>query len=1207
MTQSQNPSPPKKLYTLTPPLKSYGGVFDGALPFLVHDFFKNDQLDISSPQEKTRDFLVIARDEASMLSLKESLDQILGNETSSLFPAWDTLPFDRLSPRRDILARRASTLSFLQERDKSAPSHILIATPSAYLQKLPPKEALETRSLTLKVGASVNLEQLQKDLAAMGYGRVESVHEPGEYALRGGLMDIFPAALTTPYRLDFFGDELESIKTFDPLSQRSFESTSEIILSPTRELLLTPERSARFRENYRAHHPNNLREDPFYQGVSDGILPPGIDQFLPLFFDHLAPLESYLNAPSTIFCPGSLEAAGHRLDQIWDHYHARKDLINDPKGQTTGLALPLEPHHLYRLDDQECTGELNGELKGNLNERQKTKIVLSHLRKEDDLTTPYSALNLPPIAPEVTKSGLSKNRLKQLPDLIAAIKERGKAVILASSLESRLEALRASLKGHESPDPEDLKKEIFYIDQAQTQNQGQLFDLTSFKARKVYLVKGRFEEGVESDKAVLLSDFDLFGHLKKKVPKKSKRADLLISEASSLEPGDYVVHEDHGIGRFKGLVTLTLTGFAHDCIQLEYLGGDKLFLPVENIELISRYGGEDQQVQLDRLGGAGWQARKAKVKKQLLEMAGELIEIAAARHVREGEIIRPAHELLEAFESRFAYSETDDQLSAINDVLNDLASGNPMDRLVCGDVGFGKTEVAMRAAFAAAASGYQVAIITPTTLLARQHFTNFEKRFSGMGLSLGLISRLVPAKKQKQTKEDLAQGSLDIIIGTHGLLASSIKFKKLGLVIVDEEQHFGVKQKERLKDLQKNVHVLTLTATPIPRTLQMSLHGVRDLSLIATPPVDRLAVRTFIGPYDAVTICEAIKRERNRGGQCYYVCPRIKDLEEVLQKLESLDLNLKIAVAHGQMPANALESVMDAFMDGKYDILLATNIIESGIDLARVNTMFIHRADLFGLAQLYQLRGRIGRGRERAYAYLTYHENQVLTKTALRRLEVLQTLDTLGSGFQLASHDMDIRGAGNLLGEAQSGHIKEVGVELYQQMLQDAIENRKAHQGDFENEIEDHWSPEISLGGAIQIPESYVQDMTVRIDLYRRLGQVTSTQDLETLRDEMIDRFGRLPLEVQNLLKILSLKTQAKALNIHKVEAGTKGVLFKFYQNRVENAQALLDFIHRQQGTAKIRPDQSLFFTRTWTSLEARFEGTQQLLGELAKMLLPNA
>jgi transcription-repair coupling factor (superfamily II helicase) len=657
-----------------------------------------------------------------------------------------------------------------------------------------------------------------------------------------------------------------------------------------------------------------------------------------------------------------------------------------------------------------------------------------------------------------------------------------------------------------------------------------------------------------------------------------------------------VVHVDHGIGRFVGLQTILAAGAPHDCLELHYAENAKLYLPVENIELLSRYGSEDVNVQLDKLGGLGWQTRKARLKNRIREMAGELIKIAAARQLREAPRLQVAHGMYEEFCAGFPYDETEDQEGAINKVLDDLGSGKPMDRLVCGDVGFGKTEVALRAAFVTAMSGKQVAVVVPTTLLARQHYKTFSERFRGFPLKVAQASRLVPNAELKKTREELASGQVDIVVGTHALLGKQIKFKDLGLLVVDEEQHFGVAHKEKIKTMRAEVHVLTLTATPIPRTLQLALTGVRDLSIIASPPVDRLAVRTFVAPFDPIVVREALLRERYRGGQAFYVSPRIDDLAEVKAYLDQTVPEAKVVTAHGQMPPTMLEDIMSAFYDGKYDVLLSTTIIESGLDIPAANTLIVHRADMFGLSQLYQLRGRVGRAKTRAYALFTLPANRRITGQAERRLKVLQSLDTLGAGFQLASHDLDIRGAGNLLGEEQSGHIKEVGFELYQQMLEEAVMAMKA--GGTEPAA-DRWSPQITIGMPVLIPEDYVADLSVRLGLYRRLSEIDEDREIDAFAAELADRFGPLPQEVQHLLKIVAIKALCRRANVDKVDTGPKGLVLSFRDNMFANPEGLVAYIREEGPAARVRPDMRVVFFEDWEKPEQRLKGTTLVLRTL--------
>jgi transcription-repair coupling factor (superfamily II helicase) len=716
----------------------------------------------------------------------------------------------------------------------------------------------------------------------------------------------------------------------------------------------------------------------------------------------------------------------------------------------------------------------------------------------------------------------------------------------------------------------------------------------------LYFAVWALEHGFETDDLTVISEQDVLGDRLIRQRSKKRKADNFLTEAQSLSPGDLVVHVDHGIGRYHGLEVITAAGASHECLLLEYAEKSRLYLPVENIELLSRYGHEEGL--LDRLGGGAWQAKKAKLKQRIREMAERLIRVAAERELRKAPVLNPPEGMWDAFCARFPYQETDDQLAAIGDVLDDLDAGRPMDRLVCGDVGFGKTEVAMRAAFAAAMSGLQVAVIAPTTLLARQHAKNFADRFRGFPLNIRQLSRFVGTKEAEQTRKGLADGTVDIVIGTHAVLAKSVNIKSLGLLIIDEEQHFGVQHKERLKQMRSDIHVLTLTATPIPRTLQLSLSGVRDLSIIGTPPVDRLAIRTFVSEFDAITIREGLLREHYRGGQSFYVVPRISDLPEIEQFLREQCPELTYVVAHGQMAAGELDDRMNAFYDGKFDVLLATTIVESGLDIPTANTIVIHRADMFGLSQLYQIRGRVGRSKTRAYAYLTTKPNAKLTVTAQKRLRILSSLDTLGAGFTLASQDLDIRGAGNMLGEEQSGHMRDVGYELYQSMLEEAI--AKIRSGQSEAVLDDdQWAPQINLGVSVLIPEDYVPDLDVRLGLYRRLSQLSTKVELEGFAAELIDRFGKLPKEVNTLMLIVRIKAMCKKAGIAKLDGGHKGATIQFHNDKFASPQGLVEFISDQRGLAKIK-DNKIVIRRDLTKDSDKIKGAFSIARDLAEKVV---
>lgn len=1126
----------------------------------------------------------IAMDDHRAASLKELLDFFAPEVEAIVFPAWDCLPYDRVSPNPEIVAARMAALSRLIEwqRDEKYLPRIVITTVNAATQRTMPKAALQAAGFSARVGGRVNVADLQTYLTANGYMRTDTVREHGEYAIRGGIIDLFAPGEELPVRIDLFGDEVESIRAFDPATQRTEGKRDDFILKPVTEFFLTEETIQKFRMGYREQFGAVQPGDPLYEAVSEGRRYNGMDHWLPLFFDRLDTVFDYVSGASVTIDQNAVQSSHERLIQVKDFYEARRTLEDSfkkkGKRKESDVSLsgtvyhPLPPEHLY------------------LGENEFNDLLAN-------------ATQLMPFAPpqeDVEEGGARKGRdfadIRALPDgdlfgalrqhLVQIADEKRKILIAAYSEGSR-DRLKGMMEHAGIKSVKDIDK---------------ISEIKKLGRNDYGMAIIGLEHGFIADDMAVLTEQDILGDRLARRTRK-KKSDNFLTEVSSLNEGDLVVHIDHGVGRFLGLETLKAGGILHDCLKIMYDGGDKLFVPVENIEVLSRFGSDEGFTQLDKLGGAGWQARKAKVKKDLMIMAEGLLKLAAERLLRKADKLSVDKGMYDTFVAKFPYQETEDQLKSISDVVQDLSGEQPMDRLVCGDVGFGKTEVALRAAYIAAMSGVQVAVIVPTTLLARQHYQNFANRFAGTGMRVEQLSRLVSVKDAKAVHKMMEDGTANIIVGTHALLAKNVKFAHLGLVIVDEEQRFGVKQKEQLKELKSNVHVLTLSATPIPRTLQMSLTGVKDLSLITTPPVDRLAIRTFVLPFDPLVIREAILREHYRGGQTFYVVPRIGDMQEVEETLKELVPEVKIIAAHGQMSPTDLEDRMTAFYEGQYDVLLATNIIESGIDIPRANTMVVHRADMFGLAQLYQIRGRIGRSKLRAYAYLTYQPNIKLTAQAQKRLEVLETLDTLGAGFQLASHDMDIRGAGNLLGEEQSGHIREVGVELYQQMLEEAVAAARAGV-DFDDlaALEDSWSPTINLGTSVLIPENYVEDLGVRMSLYRRLADLEDYQGIEAFAAELIDRFGKIPPEVDNLLDIVRIKLLCKTAKVEKVEAGPKGAVIGFYKDSPPNLPGLLEWLTAARGTVKLRADQKLVAIKHWETTKDRVSGVQALMKQLADL-----
>jgi transcription-repair coupling factor (superfamily II helicase) len=1132
--------------------------------------------------------LHIARDDARLAQLADTFAYFTPSLGIARFPAWDCLPYDRVSPHTDVSSVRIATLARLAERelDESEPL-VVLTTVNAVLQRVVPRTEIRRATRRLVPGDAVDLDEMVADLQRGGYVRASTVREPGEFAIRGGIMDVFPAGAAAPLRLDLFGDTLEGIRTFDPASQRTLDRRESVALGPISEVTLGAEAIERFRIGYRSHF-GQVGDDPLYLAVSEGRRQIGIEHWLPLFNDRLETLFDYLPDATVTLDHQTDETRSGRLETIADYYDSRRTFLETrPKTVArTGEDVappyrPLPPDLLY-LSEADWNTTLAGRGVGQF--------------------SPYAA---PPAAPEgfaavvdyggrrvydfATARAQSRSATEEsganvfdlVRDYVRLAQEEGKRVIVAAFSNGSRERLRHLLVEHG----------VASVVPADTWN-----DVTALKPGTTAVSTLGLDHGFATDDLAVIGEQDILGERLIRSARRRRRPENFIADAAELAAGDLVVHVEHGIGRYDGLETISVSDAPHDCLRLTYAGDDRLYVPVENVELLSRYGSGDSATPLDRLGSAAWQSRKARLKRRLRDMAAELIKIAAARTLRLAPEIDKAAGLYEEFCARFPYVETDDQVRAIDETLGDLGSGRPMDRLICGDVGFGKTEVALRAAFNAVISGGQVAVIVPTTLLCRQHFATFRDRFADTAARIEQLSRFVSAKDAAETKRRMAEGRVDIVIGTHALLAPNIRFKNLTLLIIDEEQHFGVKHKERLKQLRAEVHVLTLTATPIPRTLQLALAGVRDMSVIATPPVDRLAVRTFVLPYDPIVIREAIMREHFRGGQVFYVCPRIEDLAGVADRLRDLVPEIRIGMAHGRLPVRALEEVMTAFYERRLDLLLSTQIIESGLDIPTVNTMVVHRADMFGLAQLYQLRGRIGRSKLRAYCYLTLPPAAVLTSAAHKRLEVMQTLDTLGAGFTLASHDLDIRGAGNLLGEEQSGHIREVGVELYQQLLEEAVAEARGAP----SPAADGWTPQINVGIPVLIPENYVTDLDVRLGLYRRIAAIEDESESEAFAAEMIDRFGPLPPELENLIKVVAIKRVCRAAGIEKIDVGPKGATIAFRNNEFANPAGLVRFITEDAGRTKLRPDHRLVCRRDWDLTQSRLAGAERLLKQLA-------
>ncbi len=1109
----------------------------------------------------------VARDDKRMAATRAALSFFQPDMPVIVFPGWDCLPYDRVSPNADISATRMATLAGLVH---GMPERfVLLTTLNAATQRVPARHVLKEAAFRAQVDGRVDEEALRNFLVCMGFSQAPTVLEPGDYAIRGGIIDIYPPGDSGPVRLDFFGDVLDGARRFDPATQRTTETLDAIELAPVSEVILDEAAITRFRQNYRIEFGAAGTDDPLYEAISAGRKHQGVEHWLPFFHEELETLFDYLPS-ATISVDDQMDAARiARWDAIADQYETRQHAMTQ-KARMDTVYKPVPPGLLY-LDDAAWEQAVAG----------RRMLHFSALPQASGPGTIDAGGRIGRnFSPERQQENLSlfgalaDHIRKKLPD---------GPVVVASYSEGARERLSGLIED------EGLAETIPVKDASRIGKTG------------LYLAVWALEHGFETPGMTVISEQDVLGDRLIRAPRKKKRAENFLTETQSLSPGDLVVHVDHGIGRYHGLEVVSAAGAAHECISLEYAESSKLYLPVENIELLSKYGHDEGL--LDRLGGGAWQAKKAKLKERIREMADRLIRVAAERELRSAPVLEAQHHAWEEFSARFPYQETDDQLRAIGDVIDDLSSGRPMDRLVCGDVGFGKTEVAMRAAFVAAMSGQQVAVIAPTTLLARQHAKGFAERFRGFPLEVRSLSRFVSAKEAEKTRDGMARGTVDIVVGTHALLAKNTRFQNLGLLIIDEEQHFGVAHKERLKQMRSDVHVLTLTATPIPRTLQLSLSGVRDLSIIGTPPVDRLAIRTYVSSFDAVTVREALLREHYRGGQSFYVVPRVSDLPEIEEFLRDHVPEVSFVTAHGQMAAGELDDRMNAFYDGKYDVLLATTIVESGLDIPTANTMIVHRADMFGLAQLYQIRGRVGRSKTRAYAYLTTKPRAKLTPAAEKRLRVLGSLDTLGAGFTLASQDLDIRGAGNLLGEEQSGQMRDVGYELYQSMLEEAIAKIKAGEMEGLSDADDQWAPQINLGVPVLIPEDYVPDLDVRLGLYRRLSGLQGKVELEGFAAELIDRFGKLPKEVNTLLLIVRIKEMCKKAGIAKLDGGPKGATIQFHNDKFASPQGLVEFIQDQKGLAKVK-DNKIVVRRDWAKASDKIKGAFAIARDLAQKVV---
>jgi len=1101
--------------------------------------------------------LLLTADSQSAERLQEELAFFAPELPVLHFPDWETLPYDLFSPHQDIVSQRIATLYQLPEL-----SHGVLVVPiTTALHRLAPKRFLLGSSLVLDVEQKLDVEQMRLRLEAAGYRCVDTVYEHGEFAVRGALIDLFPMGSALPYRIDLFDDEIETLRTFDPENQRSIDKVESIRLLPAREFPLKKEAVTGFRARFRERFDVDFRRCPIYQDLSTGITPAGIEYYLPLFYEETATLFDYLPEDSQVFSlPGIEQAAEQFWNDVRNRYEERRVDPERPLLPPAELFMPVE----------DCFARL----------KLWPRVVASQQDVEPGIGRErFPAQPLPELAIE-SKASEPLGKLRQFLDGFP-----GRVLFTAESAGRRevLLELLARLKLR----PQEVEGWGGFL----------------ASEERLAIAIAPLDEGLLLDEVALVAESPLFGQrvMQRRRREKSRDGgDNVIKNLTELREGAPVVHIDHGVGRYQGLVTLEIEGQAQEFLLLQYADEAKLYVPVASLHLIARYtGSDDALAPLHKLGSETWQKAKRKAAEQVRDVAAELLDIYARRAARQGYAFKDPQVDYETFAAGFPFEETPDQQAAIDAVREDLLSAKPMDRLVCGDVGFGKTEVAMRAAFIAVHGGKQVAVLVPTTLLAQQHYNSFRDRFADWPVRVEVMSRFKSAKEVQNAITELADGKIDILIGTHKLLQDDVKFSNLGLVIIDEEHRFGVRQKEQLKALRSEVDILTLTATPIPRTLNMSIAGMRDLSIIATPPARRLSVRTFVMEANNPTIKEALLRELLRGGQVYYLHNDVKTIEKCAADLQALVPEARIAIGHGQMRERDLEQVMSDFYHKRFNVLVASTIIETGIDVPSANTIIIERADKFGLAQLHQLRGRVGRSHHQAYAYLLTPPRKAMTDDAQKRLEAIANAQDLGAGFVLATHDLEIRGAGELLGEGQSGQIQAVGFTLYMEMLERAVKAiRKGEQPNLEQPL--GGGPEINLRLPALIPEDYLPDVHARLILYKRIANAADEDGLKELQVEMIDRFGLLPEPTKNLVRLTLLKLQAEKLGITKIDAGPQGGRIEFSADTSVDPMVLIKLIQSQPNRYKFEGATLFKFQVPMERPEERFNTLEALLERLA-------
>ena len=1101
--------------------------------------------------------IVITADAAAAARFEHEIGFFAPDLPRLNLPDWETLPYDRFSPYQDITSERIATLSALPTLARGV---VILAVQTA-LHRLPPRSWLEGRAFHLKRGEKLDRDAFRRRLDAAGYRAQSQVAEHGDFAVRGSVIDVFPMGTETPFRIDLFDDEIETLRLFDLETQRSTDEIESVAVLPAREFPLDEAATREFRRAWRVEFEGKPQACPVYQDVGEGHAPAGIEYYLPLFFDQLSLVSDYLPANALVILDEAVEAMGERFGEaVAERYEQLRHDVERPL---------MKPARLFATPDELLAGF-----------KQHACVKVSGLSADDKQQLEFAThtpVRVPIDARAAAPFALLDEHIRRC---------GGRVLLLADSLGRRESMLELFQQQPFRPRAFESWAEFLSSD------------------APVGIAVAALHEGAELDepRLSLLTEGQLFGE--RAAQRRRRRAttdqEAVIRNLTELRPGAPVVHEQHGVGRYVRLEVLTVGGVTNEFIKIEYADGDNLYVPVSALDRISRYSGVDpDHAPLHKLGSGQWEKARRKAHEKIRDVAAELLEIHARRAARKGHAFKLDRSGFAAFEAAFPFEETPDQLNAIAGVLADMQREQPMDRLVCGDVGFGKTEVAMRAAFIAVNDGHQVAILVPTTLLARQHYESLKDRFADWPVRIGQLSRFSDSKETKATLAGIADGTVDIVVGTHKLLGKEIRFKRLGLLVIDEEHRFGVRQKEKIKALRADIDILTLTATPIPRTLNMALSGTRELSIIATAPSRRLAIKTFVREWSSSLLREAILREIGRGGQVYFVHNEVENIQEMAETVAEIAPEARIAVAHGQMRESELEQVMLDFYHGRCNVLLCTTIIETGIDVPNANTMIINRADKFGLAQLYQLRGRVGRSHHRAYAYLVIPHRKEITADAVKRLEAIESLEDLGVGFTLATHDLEIRGAGEILGEEQSGQIQEIGFGLYSELLNRTVAALKAGRGiDLDEALEAR--VEVEMHVPALLPEDYLPDVHARLILYKRIASARSVAELDDLREEIIDRFGLFAAPVDNLFRVTSFKLEAETLGIRRIDLGSRGGRIEFHPKPNIDPLRIIELIQRDRAY-RLDGGEKLKVTKELPDAESRFAELKSVFERLAR------